>query len=262
MTERQHDALPWARIAALTTGVLVSGAALAWAVAQGSDATVDAGVNPAPAQVADADRDDDPTVLDDDGRFTGPGEVWPPQPKDATDVVARSFGDLEPEPMDERLAALDADAPAAQAPSEVVADDAAAQAALGDNVNLIAVERSADGAQLIYYSLSNNQTVDIAVADGAVASLDTYSPGDFQPELSVDEKNAAIDLARVHWQGRGDSRIDSLQGFGILAFQPGGDYYDTRMVYVSFHVDEDARPELLTWVDLAAGQIIKSEVDR
>jgi hypothetical protein len=34
------------------------------------------------------------------------------------------------------------------------------------------------------------------------------------------------------------------------------------MVYVSFHIDEDERPELLTWVDLASGDVIKSEVER
>ncbi len=144
----------------------------------------------------------------------------------------------------------------------VVAADAGASEALGDVANLIAVEQSGDGTQLVYYSLSTNQTVDIMVADGQITSLETYAPDTFQPELSVDEKNAAIDLAREHWETRRDGRISTLQGFSILAFQPGGAYYDTRMVYVSFHVDEDARPELLTWVDLAAGEIIKSEVDR
>jgi hypothetical protein len=33
------------------------------------------------------------------------------------------------------------------------------------------------------------------------------------------------------------------------------------MVYVSFHAEPDARPELLNWVDLAAGSVTRAEVD-
>lgn len=207
-------------------------------------------------------NNDDPTVLDNDGRFTGPGEVWPPQPKGATDIVNRSAAEIAPEPQAERLATLDEIAPADRGPSDVVVESAELQAEIGEESNLIAVEDTNGSTQMMWYSLSNNQTVDVVIEDGAVARLSTFEPGTFQPELSDAEKQAAVDIARAYWVGRGDRRIDGLQGFSILAFQPGGAYYETRMVYVSFHIDEDSRPELLAWVDLVAGDVVKGEVDR
>lgn len=248
----------WRSVVLLTVGAAVSLAVMVWAVGKATPQPTVAG-----QAVEEGERgNDDPTVLDNDGRFTGPGEVWPPQPKDATDIVNRSAAEIAPEPQAERLAALDAVAPAEQAPSDVVAGSAEVQAAIGENSNLIAVEETNGSTQMIWFSLSNNQTVDAVVEGGAVSTLLTLEPGTFQPELSDAEKLAAVDIARAHWVSKGDRRIDGLQGYSILAFQPGGAYYETRMVYVSFHIDEDSRPELLAWVDLVTGDVVKSEVDR
>ncbi len=246
----------WRSVALLAVGAAASLGVLIWAVGSQTGTPTVAG------QLAGEQATDDPTKLDNDGRFTGPGEVWPPQPKDATDIVERSAADITPEPQATRLATLDAAAPAGQAPSDVVASSAEVRAAIGQTNNLIAVEEIDGTTRMIWYSLSNNQTVDVVIEGGQVTSLETAAPGTFQPELSDAEKDAAIALARAHWVGRGDRRIDGLMGFSILAFQPGGAFYDTRMVYVSFHIDEDERPELLTWVDLVSGDVIKSEVDR
>lgn len=243
-------------VALLAIGAAASLGVLIWAIGAQNGSPTIAG------QAAAEDAIDDPTKLDNDGRFTGPGEVWPPQPKDATNVVDRSAADIAPEPQAARLAALDAQAPADAAPSAVVAADTEVQAALGADTNLIAVEEIDGTTRMIWYSLTNNQTVDAVVQGDQVVSLSTSAPGTFQPELSDDEKQAAVAIARAHWAAKGDRRIDGLQGFSILAFQPGGAYYETRMVYVSFHIDEDERPELLAWVDLVTGDVIKSEVDR
>ena len=243
-------------VALLVVGAVASLGVLIWAVGSQTGTPVLAG------QAAAEQAADDPTKLDHDGRFTGPGEVWPPQPKDATDIVERSDAEIAAEPQAARMAALDAAAPADQAPSEIAANDANVQSAIGEANNLIAAEEIDGTTRMIWYSLSNNQTVDIEVQGGQVTSLVTAAPGTFQPELSDAEKDAAIAVARAHWVAKGDRRIDGLAGFAILAFQPGGAYYDTRMVYVSFHIDEDERPELLTWVDLVSGDVIKSEVER
>lgn len=213
------------------------------------------------------DQDDHPSVLDDDGRFTGPGEVWPPQPRNATEIVERDFGDLEAEAPQARLARVESKAGRSLDQNlnpdlDQAADAEGLAGALGERHNLIAVDEDGDTAQIIYYSLSNNQTVDIIMVDGVVSSLTTYPADEWQPELSDVEKQAAVDVARAFWQRQRDDRIDSLVGFSILAFQPGGAYYDTRMVYVSFHASQDARPELLTWVDLAAGEVLNGEVER
>lgn len=259
MLENAQPGPPLVRVWLLSAGAVISLGALVWAAGQRTASVAagqEAGVE------APADGLDDPTRLDDDGRFTGPGEVWPPQPRGATDIVHRSAADIAPVEVQAKLEQLDAAAAPTQSPSEVLAADDDVAAALGERHNLIAAE-TIDGAdRLVYYSLSTNQTIDVTVETGAVTALTLHAPGDFQPELSHDEKLAAVDIARSHWESKGDARIDGLQGYSILAFQPGGAYYDTRMVYVSFHIDEDSRPELLAWVNLATGEIRKSEVDR
>lgn len=242
----------------LGVGAAVSLGALIWAVGQQPPEAVEAGQENDAAPV----DTDDPTKLDDDGRFTGPGQGWPPQPRGATDIVQRSAAGLAPIPQWQKLERFDQVAAVGRAPSQVLAADDAAGEALGDTHNLIGAEAVDEATHLVYYSLSENQTVEVIISGGEVAELTVHRPSDFQPELSNDEKQAAVDIAKAHWQSRGDPRIDRLQGFSILAFQPGGAYYDTRMVYVSFHVDEDARPELLAWVDLVTGEVTRSEVDR
>ncbi|MEM9653787.1 MAG: hypothetical protein AAGA65_16970 [Actinomycetota bacterium] len=247
----------WRSVAVLTVGAIASLAVLIWAVANTSASPTVAG-----QAVDQAVENDDPTKLDNDGRFTGPGDVWPPQPRSATAMIDRSAVDFAPMSAADRLLAIDGAAPAGRAPSEVLAADDNVLGAIGESANLIAVEEVDGATHLAWFSLSNNQTVEVVVKGDRVTSLVTSDPTVFQPELSHAEKLAAVDVARAHWVGKGDRRIDGLEGFSILAFQPGGAYYDTRMVYVSFHVDEDARPELLAWVDLVTGDVIKSEVDR
>ncbi len=262
MLENRQPGPRWSRVGLLGAGALVSLGALTWAIGQQSGSVrADDGLAVTPAAAA---ADDDPTRLDNDGRFTGPGEVWPPQPKGATDIVERSADEIAAVEPAARVRMLDAQAVEddRRSPSQVLAADIGVAEALGDRYNLIAAE-AVDGVdRFIYYSLATNQTVDVTVDGDALADLTTHRPGVFQPELSHREKLAAVDVARAHWEAKGDARIDTLQGYSILAFQPGGAYYDTRMVYVSFHIDEDSRPELLAWVDLVTGQVTKSEVDR
>lgn len=258
MVLSRQDRSRWRGVALLTVIAAASFAVMIWAVGQRSASPTSAG-----QAVEDAAATGDhPTALDSNDRFTGSGGVWPPQPKHATDIVARSSGDIAPRSQAATLATLDAAAPEQQAPSDVVDASAEVQAAIGERNNLIAVEVTDGSTQMIWYSLSTNQTVDVVIANGGVVSLDTYEPGTFQPELSDAEKQTAVDLASAYWESRGDRRIGGLQGYSILAFQPGGAYYETRMVYVSFHIDEDSRPELLTWVDLVSEEITQSEVER
>ena len=265
MMESEPPGRAWPRVLVLGAGAVLSLATMVWAIGLQEPGSLQAGQESSGEAAAQADSvagADDPTVLDDEGRFTGPGDVWPPQPRGATGIVERVDADLAPVPEDVRLGQIDAEATPNQAPSAVVAADVDVQAALGAEHNLIAAEEIDGSTRLIYYSLSTNQTVDLTIAGGAVSELTLLAPGRYQPPLSDDEKQAAVDIARAHWQSKGDSRINSLEGFAILAFQPGGAYYDTRMAYVSFHVDADSRPELLAWVDLVAGDVIRSEVDR
>ncbi len=252
---------------------IASVVALAWLGLQMAPSAIAQGQN------QDAVPDEEhASVLSNQARFTGPGEVWPPQPVGAIDMVD---GDLPAaETASERLAEVELRVQAAQAnaangaepaaagPSQIFLNDAGVAEALGDDYRLVGFEnrdgsgKGRSGAALVYFSRSNNATVRGIVANGRVNDLEILPADTYQPALLSSEEVEAVELARQHWRAAGDNRIDSLAGFGILAFQPDGEYFDTRMVYVSFHVDEDARPELLAWVDLSRGEIVDAEVER
>ena len=57
--------------------------------------------------------------------------------------------------------------------------------------------------------------------------------------------------------------MDELQGFVIMAYRAQGatGFYDSRVVYVTFHENLEERPEFLAWVDLSKGQILKATED-
>lgn len=259
-----------------TAGAVGSGLALAGVYAQPP-------VRVSSAQAVEehdhADHDhadhDHASTLDGDGRFTGPGEVWPPQPKNAIDVVELDFSDLAA-PVAERTVSAAAD------DRDIVVDIAPAMAALalsevadavGVRHNLISIteheivpgsEKGEDdeATLIIFYNLADDLTVEVFMDGDALVALVVSPAAQHQPPLSVKEKSAAADLARAHWSAEGDARIDRLEGFTILAVQPGGSYYDSRMAYVSFHLDARSNPELLTWVDLTTETVIEAKVDR
>ena len=227
----------------------------------------------------DHDHDHDhPSILNDNGRFTGPGDVWPPEPRNATDKVDVALEAGSEESQQEKLARIESSLAAVQAaddegaavdgvgPSQVLLSDARVSEALGDGGRLVAVDQGGKGlgqaVALVYFSRSTNKSVQAVVDGDQVVELLIQDAAEFQPPLEPSEEAEAVQLARAHWQTEGDARIDQLEGFGILAFEPDGTYYDTRMVYISFHTDVDARPELITWVDLSNGSIHKAEVDR
>ncbi|MGH1492804.1 MAG: hypothetical protein ACRBK7_25990 [Acidimicrobiales bacterium] len=258
MRQNGRFAALWKRVLLLSTGAIISFGVMVWAAAQGAPASVQAGAD---GEVEEGF--DDPTRLDDEGRFTGPGGEWPPQPKGAIDVAERPDLAQSIVTEDQTLQRIQTADEQGLSPAEVVAADQSVADALGARSNLIAAEtQDDDSVRFIYYSLSNNQTVDVTVAGQTVSDLELIAPGQFQPELSDAEKQAAVDLARAHWDLVGDDRIDILRGYSILTLQQDGSYFDTRMVYVSFHIDEDSPPELLAWVDLATSEIQNSRVDR
>lgn len=259
--------------AILGAGVIGSTLVLTGALGTGRPTIeVSSGQDPdAPIEHDHTDHDH-PSILGPDGRFTGPGDVWPPEPRNATDIVELEF---PPEPG----GTVAADGVFAQAltveagPAETALGDAALAAALGERYNLISVvddetvpgttKDEADTATLVsFFSLSNGVTVEAFVAGGAVVEAVVSPASDHQPPLSDSEKDRAVEIARAHWEQEGDERIDVLEGFTILAVEPSGAYYDSRMTYVSFHVDNTSDPELLTWVDLTTETVHDARVDR
>ncbi|MEM9562763.1 MAG: hypothetical protein AAGA93_09115 [Actinomycetota bacterium] len=256
----------------------VAAAATAVAGLSGSPAAIEA----SPSQVfddGDGGHDHDghrhASTLGPDGRFTGPGEVWPPEVRGATDIVTLDFA-AEEAPTSRR--ALEADRAAAVLAAsdgeaiDVALADADVAAALGDRHATVSVTddevvpgsgKGEPTAMLVLlYSHDRGANVEVYVIGSRVIEVVSRPAGTDQPPLAVDEKHRAAEIARAHWEADGDDRIEQLDGFVILAVQPDGSYHDTRVAYVSFHVDNVARPELLTWVDLTTETVLRAEVDR
>lgn len=272
-----------ARRGALWTGLALAGG-FALAVVAGGLGPSPSTIEATPSQVDDEHDHDEhdhgdggrhASALGPDGRFTGPGEVWPPQVKGATDIVTLDFAE-EAAPTAERAVGVEAAAPMLAEVGgrglEAALAESRVTGALGDRHVLISINDgeivpgSSKGdpkaTLALFYSHDRGATVEVYLDGATVIEVISRPASEDQPPLGVDEKFRAAELARAHWQEAGDERIDLLEAFVILAVRPGGRYYDSRVGYVSFHVDNESRPELLTWVDLTGETVLDAEVDR
>lgn len=194
--------------------------------------------------------------LDGAGRFSAPGEVWPPRPDGA------GAPSLVPEATAPGGDSLPAEVQTASA-------DVAVADALGASWSVTAIEVGVeDGkgnvdtsrSEIQFFSLSNNQTVTATLSAGQVTGVAIDAPGDFQPPLAQTEVEQAAAIARQHWVDQGAADINDLQGYGIRAFDGENDFYDVRMVYISFHVSSDELPMYMSKVDLTNGTVLDAQV--
>lgn len=191
------------------------------------------------------------SVLDHDGRFTGPGE-WPPQHKGAT-----NFGTVEI--TDQRGNGREIAATRSASAHQAVGR------ALGNRFGAASVAEMAggqNGQHVTFFSYEQNQTVVASVIDGEVVNVEEMPASVGQPPLSPVEMDNAVAIARAWWSEQNNDRVDDLEGFAIRAFQPDGSFFPVRMAYVSFHVDVDAAPELLTYVDLTNEIVTEGLLDQ
>lgn len=199
-----------------------------------------------------------------DGRFTGTDGSnisWPPQVKNIEEVVWDN--NIEPA-IDTQLSAAFSIATTAYANQEV-------RSLLGERFSFISANplqkkwsNNIIGHEVVYFSYSNNITIEAVILNGKVDNIRTFAASEYQPPLRNNEVEDAIAIARTYWQEQGNRRVDALQGFTIQTFKTDGDggYYDTRMSYVSFHIDETSAPELLTWVDLTNQTVVRAAIDQ
>lgn len=189
-------------------------------------------------------------------RFTQYGGTWPPQPKNIENVVW--FTNDEPQ-----LSAASAKLVAA---AEISAASSAVQAALGSRFTHIGtVSRSGKGETstkeiVTYFSHSNNATVEVQMDAGTIIDVNLIPPTEYQPPLTKSEISEAIVIAREYWDASGYERVHELEGFGILGLTPNGatGFNEVRVVYVSFHINADARPEYVGYVDLTNQAMLES----
>ncbi len=113
--------------------------------------------------------------------------------------------------------------------------------------------------RLVYFSHSMNSTVEVTVDDQRVLNVKTVPAMEYQPEITDAEALEAEGLARTHFAAEGQGRVAELKSFAILAYQPSGKgFYATRVLYVSFHLNSDAPPEYVAWVDLTQRRVLRS----
>ncbi|MBX2882002.1 MAG: hypothetical protein KTR32_18785 [Granulosicoccus sp.] len=202
-----------------------------------------------------------------DGRFTPneAGAEFPPQPRRIENV--RQFGQTQTEALQQDTFAAAALVARVEDPAVSALSNASVSAELGQRYAHLSTARrqgkwdAADVWQeIVYFSYSENQTVNVAYKNGRVVSVNTSAASVDQPALSEVEKAEALSLARQYWIDEGNSQIGTLTGYAIQTFQDDGSPFPSRMVYVSFHVHSPEPPVLVNWVDLSAQQVVISEV--
>lgn len=197
-------------------------------------------------------------------------ESWPPQPVGISAVAAVAAA-----PTDSVAAAAIAAAHSAMADAEALAlASGEVQAALGTEfVHATTVHSHPKGAtaaskaeaqvRVAYFSYSNNSTVEATVEKGALTGVTVVAANLYQPEPTAAERTRAAAIARAYFLDRGESRVNALQGYVIMAYRSQGTtgFYDARVLYVTFHENLEERPEYLAWVNLSTGTVLRGVTD-
>ena len=114
-------------------------------------------------------------------------------------------------------------------------------------------------SRFTYFSLDNNATVEVTFDGTTIHTIRSIPARRYQPEITDEEIAEATQLARAYFLSRGLTRVQELQGYGILAYRPKGKgFYNRRVIYISFHEHGDAPPEFVEWVDLTNQKILKA----
>ena len=182
-------------------------------------------------------------------RFSGTNGSFPPQPTKRENVRAL--------PKEGGLTLSNVDS---------LADSRVLQALGSDYIYLgtrLAASKGSTAETIVssYFSYSANATVEVYVADDWVQDIVETSASEYQPPLVEEESAAAVSLAKSWMQANGYSSFTNLEAYTILTFPEPSDraFFDTRVAYVSFHENVNARPEFLVWVDLSKKTVIKAE---
>jgi hypothetical protein len=187
------------------------------------------------------------------------GLTWPPDPRGITNVVVHSDTSQE-----SRL--LSTESSRMTTLQDKVKNEPRAKQALGNNYTPIGVIDKKDKktgqttSKMVFFSRDKNATVEVEFgANNNVSAVSSTPANQYQPEITDQESQEAIDLARNYFIKKGISKVSTLKGYSIMAYEPQGKgFYSTRVIYVSFHDNDDSPPELSAWVDLSRQKILKT----
>lgn len=193
------------------------------------------------------------------------GKTWPPTPDDIANV--REFSTPAA-----KLVLLNAKQRQEAETEKPIKARSDIRRALGNRFNKATVieddskDGSDQGTRLVYFSHANNSTVEVTTKgekSQKVKRVKKIRARDYQPEITDEEIAAAEKIARTYYAAKGETRVEALKGFGILAYQPeSGRFYDTRVLYISFHPDSDSPPEFMAWVDLTKQAVIRTREEQ
>jgi hypothetical protein len=117
-------------------------------------------------------------------------------------------------------------------------------------------------SQMVFFSRENNGTVEVEFDGETIQAIKSIPAREYQPEITDEEIEEAAQLARTYFLNQGLARIAGLKAYGILAYKPEGlGFFDTRVLYVTFHQDDDSPPEFAAWVDLTQQLILKTRTE-
>jgi hypothetical protein len=183
--------------------------------------------------------------------------TWPPQPEGIKNPVLLSNPAMQ---TTERNAKLHRE----EAIDQVVRVSPDVRQALGTRFTRIKMVegQSKDASQhhtrMVYFSRSNNSTVEVDLEGEKVLAVKTKPAGQYQPELTKEEITEAVEIARTYFISQGQNRVTTLDGYGILGYTKDGKFFENRVVYVSFHENREAPPEFEAWVNLTDKSVIRS----
>jgi hypothetical protein len=180
------------------------------------------------------------------------GMTWPPQPRDITNVVVHSNIEQEKKGRALRKDRID------RLEAKTKTNPGAKQALGKQFTRITVIDREDKGTgtvvrQLVFFSRERNATVEVNFdKDEELQTTHSIPAWEYQPEITDEEAEEAAALARTYFLSQGFVKIADLKAFAILAYKPKGvGFFDTRVLYVSFHKQADAIPELTAWVDLS-----------
>ena len=118
--------------------------------------------------------------------------------------------------------------------------------------------------QLVFFSRDKNATVEVDFDNEQIQTVRSIPAWEYQPEITDEEATEAAELARTYFLNQGFAKAGSMIAYSILTYKPraskpaGAGFFDTRVLYVSFHQHHDAPPEFAAWVDLTNQLILKT----
>lgn len=182
------------------------------------------------------------------------GQIWPPQPQGISNINDQSeTSELRLMSGISRIDTLEASALSRY------------KNALGSKFTRVALIDSVDetgkiiNSTLVFFSHSRNTTVEFTFVNDKVKSVKSIPAGTYQPEITDEEAAEAQAIAQSYFLNKGITSVANLKAYSILAYKPEkSGFYNTRVIYVTFHDNDDSPPEYRAWVDLTRQQVIKT----